>query len=500
MEISNEVLMKATHEDAKYVLSTLKSNNHEAYMAGGCVRDILLGLEPNDYDVTSSATPEEVRSIFPKTVAVGESFGVIKVICGDNRELDVATFRTDGQYSDNRRPDVVQYSRSAEEDVKRRDFTINAMLMDIDGKVIDYVGGQEDLKNKILRTVGSPFARFAEDSLRMMRAIRFSVRFGLKIDPETKSAIKSSASGIKTVSKERFTDEIIKSFAYGDCDRTFFLLKSLGIWHHWFDGHAIDGRDSWKVMIGLTAIEPGEPFILSLGLMVKESYYANEWYTHSLSLTNDQKNGVKNLLSHASEMLSFLRCPLRTQRRMMQWNDIPLVNRLLHCWEVAGLYSPNLITGETIETLLQRQAEVAAMGFPDALVNGNDLQEMGFIPGPLFADILTKIQDEQLEGTVGIGDNIRRFILHHFPFAPRTENGDLVDQMSFRRVIANCKHCGNNMSFEAEFNVRGKMITSTTRNPLGINTGYTFRHTIWAMCSKCSVRRMKKGFIVPANI
>lgn len=492
--------MKATHEDAKYVLNTLKSNNHAAYLAGGCVRDILLGLEPNDYDVTSSATPEEIRSIFPKTIPVGEAFGVIKVICGDNRELDVATFRTDGKYSDNRRPDVVQFSRSAEEDVKRRDFTINAMLMGVDGKVIDYVGGQEDLKNRILRTVGSPYARFAEDSLRMMRAIRFSVRFGLKIAPETKSAIKSSASGINTVSKERFTDELIKIFSYGDCDRAYFLLKSLGIWYHWFNGNVNEPRDSWKIMLALTAIEPGEPFILPLALIVKESYYPSNWYANSLSLTNQQRDGVKSLLDHSNEMILFLREPLRTQRRMMQWNDVPLVNRLMHCWKVAGIHPPNLATGETIETLLQKQAEVAAMGFPDALVNGNDLQEMGFIAGPLFTTILTKIQDEQLEGNLRKGDIIRNFILHHFPCAPRTENGTLIDRMSFRRVIANCKHCGNNMSFEAEFDVRGKMNTDTTKNPLGITEGYAFRNTIWTYCKKCSTKKMKRGFIVPAQI
>src|SRR5208337_2035535 len=132
--------MKANYEDARSVLRRLKHLGHTAYLAGGCVRDTLLGVQPNDYDITTSATPEEVQSAFDKTIPVGMSFGVIKVICGDNREMDVATFRRDGKYSDNRRPDSVEYSSSAEEDVKRRDFTINALLMDEDGKVLDYVG------------------------------------------------------------------------------------------------------------------------------------------------------------------------------------------------------------------------------------------------------------------------------------------------------------------------------------------------------------------------
>ncbi len=192
---------------AIHVVRELRRHGFQSYFAGGCVRDMLLGLEPTDYDVTTDATPNEVMRIFPETYAVGAQFGVVLVPVPKDGEreivppehphaVEVATFRSDGIYSDGRHPDQVQYSKSPEEDVQRRDFTINGLLMDpLDGdRVLDFVGGRADLDAGIIRAIGDPERRFLEDKLRMLRAVRFAARFGYAIDPPTLAAIQKSGS------------------------------------------------------------------------------------------------------------------------------------------------------------------------------------------------------------------------------------------------------------------------------------------------------------------
>src|SRR4051812_30998530 len=199
-------------EDAEAVLRRLREAGHVAYFAGGCVRDTLLGLQPKDWDVATDAPPQRVRQLFPRTQAVGAAFGVILVRQADS-QIEVATFRTDVSYEDGRRPTAVKFT-TAEEDAKRRDFTINGVFFDpIENKVIDYVGGQEDLKNKILRAIGEPNLRFEEDHLRLLRAVRFAARFDLSIDPTTTAAIKAHADNLKRISPERIADELRRMFA-----------------------------------------------------------------------------------------------------------------------------------------------------------------------------------------------------------------------------------------------------------------------------------------------
>src|SRR3954469_284403 len=180
------------------VVRTLREQNHQAFLVGGCVRDLLLGHEPADYDVTTDATPKEVMRIFPQTYAVGAQFGVVLVPCDDGARsasgvsdmpkgsvVEVATFRSDVGYSDGRHPDEGRFSKDPREDVERRDFTINGLLLDpIKDEVLDYVGGRQDLERRLIRTIGEPARRFAEDKLRMLRAIRFAARFEYEIDPE----------------------------------------------------------------------------------------------------------------------------------------------------------------------------------------------------------------------------------------------------------------------------------------------------------------------------
>src|SRR6266568_1377718 len=211
-------------ELANSICEMLQRNRHQALLVGGCVRDLLLGREPADYDVATDATPVEVAGLFPESVAVGAQFGVI-LIRKDGMKAEVATFRSDFGYSDGRHPDGVVYAKTAEQDVQRRDFTINGLLMRHDtGEVLDFVGGQKDLKAGIIRAIGEPVRRFTEDKLRMMRSVRFAARFGFGIEKATFEAIRAHAAEIKKVSAERLRDELTKLLTEGSARRGFELL------------------------------------------------------------------------------------------------------------------------------------------------------------------------------------------------------------------------------------------------------------------------------------
>src|SRR5579864_1797828 len=224
----------AVKDFAISIIRTLRERGHKAYLVGGCVRDLLLGREPADYDVATDATPDEVMSIFPQTYAVGVQFGVVLVpvdgSCSPEPSrkqcIEVATFRSDGLYSDGRHPDEVRFTRDPKEDVQRRDFTINGLLLDPlkNDQVLDFVGGRADLKSGIIRTIGEPHRRFAEDKLRMLRAVRFAARFGYQIDSDTMRSIRELASKVREVSRERIREELLKMLTEGAARRAFELL------------------------------------------------------------------------------------------------------------------------------------------------------------------------------------------------------------------------------------------------------------------------------------
>ena len=218
-------------ELAEQICSVLRTAGYQAYFVGGCVRDLRLGKEPADYDVTTDASPEQVGALFPLTIGVGAKFGVMLVPDWTRGledalvTVEVATFRSDVGYSDGRHPDAVVYTKTAEEDVKRRDFTINGLLLDPrTNDVLDYVGGREDLRAGIIRAIGDPEKRFREDKLRMLRAVRFAARFGYTIEPETFRAIQKLAPEIIQVSAERLRDELTKLLTEGSARRGFELL------------------------------------------------------------------------------------------------------------------------------------------------------------------------------------------------------------------------------------------------------------------------------------
>jgi poly(A) polymerase len=216
-------------ELAADICRKLQASGFKAYLVGGCVRDLLLNREPEDYDVATDAHPARVQELFPSSADVGARFGVILVVANSS-QVEVATFRSDVGYSDGRHPDRVEYSNSPEEDVRRRDFTINGLMMDVQTQqILDFVGGREDLLQRIVRAIGEPDLRFREDRLRMVRAVRFAARFGYVIEPATFQAILAAAPHITAVSAERLRDEITKLLTEGAARRAFELLDQTGL-------------------------------------------------------------------------------------------------------------------------------------------------------------------------------------------------------------------------------------------------------------------------------
>ena len=212
----------------KYIIDTFYENNYEAYMVGGCVRDCILGLSPNDYDITTSATPNITESLFNKTIPTGLDHGTVTVVI-NNENFEVTTYRTEGKYIDNRRPESVQFVSNIKEDLSRRDFTINAFAYNEQAGLVDYFDGLNDLNNKVIRAVGNPNIRFQEDALRMLRAIRFSCQLDFDIDIETFNAIKRNYSLIKNISVERIRDELCKILISNNPCKGLNLLKDTGI-------------------------------------------------------------------------------------------------------------------------------------------------------------------------------------------------------------------------------------------------------------------------------
>lgn len=212
----------------KKILHTLNKNGYDAYIVGGAVRDFLLGKKSSDIDITTNATPGTVMELFPEAYPTGIEFGTVTVML-EGEGYEVTTFRTDGEYLDGRRPEVVTFGETIEDDLSRRDFTINAMAMDADGKIIDIFGGQDDLRKGIIRAVGSPVKRFSEDALRILRAFRFSARYGFDIEAETFKAIKETKEGLRKISFERIRDEICKILLTDNVLDTFTAMYESGV-------------------------------------------------------------------------------------------------------------------------------------------------------------------------------------------------------------------------------------------------------------------------------
>jgi poly(A) polymerase len=420
-------------ELANSICDMLRRNGHQALLVGGCVRDLLLGREPADYDVTTDATPEQVMSLFPESVGVGAQFGVV-LIPRDKVKVEVATFRSDVGYSDGRHPDSVVYSTTAKEDVQRRDFTINGLLMRHDtGEVLDFVGGQADLKAAILRAIGEPSRRFAEDKLRMLRAVRFAARFRFTIESATFEAIRRHAAEVSQVSAERLRDELTKLLAEGAARRGFELLDDTGLLRQLLpDISAMKGieqppefhpeGDVWiHTRLMIEQLPPGCSATLAWGVLLHDvgkpatfkavsetgdrirfdghvdvGVRMAEDICRRFRFSNEETEQIAALVANHMRFKDVQQMRTSTLKRFVR---LPHFDEHLELHRLDCLSSHRRLDSYRLVQRFLADTPPEQVR-PPRLLTGDDLQQMGYPPGPLFSEILRSVEDAQLEGRV----------------------------------------------------------------------------------------------------
>jgi len=409
----------------------LQQAGHTAYFAGGCVRDELLGLDPHDYDIATSAKPSEVQKLFPHTQAVGAHFGVILVM-EHGRAFEVATFRSDHEYVDGRRPEMVTFS-TPEEDAERRDFTVNGMFHDpVADKFIDFVGGQADLKSKTLRAIGDPVARFREDKLRLLRAVRFAARFGYDIDPATWDAIKAHAADIHAVSAERIREELVKILAHPNRVRGFDLLDQSGLLREILpEIEKLKGCEQpaqfhpegdvfvhTRAMLEL--LPPDAPVGVALSVLFHDIGKPPTFRYHKdedrIRFSGHDRVGAE-MTERVMERLRFSRADtertVEAVRQHMVFKDVQNMRtaKLKRFMAREGFGDEMELHRVDCQSshgaldnydFLKAKAEEFANEplIPPPLVTGHDLMGLGWKPGPHFGPVLEAVQTAQLEGTL----------------------------------------------------------------------------------------------------
>lgn len=381
------------------VVEVLVGYGHIAYLAGGCVRDLLLGQDPKDFDVATDAKPEQIKEHFSKTASVGASFGVM-LVRDFGETIEVATFRSDGVYSDTRRPDSIKYS-SPEEDAHRRDFTINALFLDPMGtdktQIIDFVDGLVDVRDRILRAVGDPEERLKEDHLRALRAVRFAAKYDLTIDERTSNAIRAHASGLSGVSIERIGEEVRKMLLHPSRTRACVLIDELDLDNAIFgDVHPFEPQ----VMEQLPERVPYPTALVALAIgsghtITNDTSIITQQFRKALDLSNDDRDGMRSVLDSLASFAGAWGGLGEAQRKR-------LASRI---WvrEALGIY--HAIDHDAASKIAGEIEELASCfgGLkPDPLVTGEDLIALGLDPGPQFKAILDAVYDAQLEGRVEI--------------------------------------------------------------------------------------------------
>jgi len=437
-----------SRELANSICDALIRHGHQALLVGGCVRDLLLHREPADYDVTTDAAPERVLQLFPGSVGIGAQFGVV-LVPGDPGKVEVATFRSDVGFSDGRHPDRVVYSKTPQEDVARRDFTINGLLMRHDtGEVLDYVGGQDDLRARLVRAIGEPERRFSEDKLRMLRAIRFAARFGYALEPGTFAAVQKLASEIHVVSAERIREELTKLLTEGAARRGFELLDDSGLLLQLLpEISAMKGiaqppeyhpeGDVWvHTRLMLDGLPAGVPPTLAWGVLLHDVGKPPTF--RSASVTGDRirfdghvEVGVKmataiclrlrfsnddtaQILALVANHMKFKDVAQMRKSTLKRFVRLPAFSEHLELHRLDCLSSHGHL--EAYQALKNLLAETPPDQFrPPRLLTGTDLQDMGYVPGPHFQKMLTALEDAQLEGRVQTREQAIRFIETDYP-------------------------------------------------------------------------------------
>ncbi len=432
---------------AKELVTELREAGHKAFCVGGCTRDTLLSTEPKEYDITTSATPEEVSKIFQHTVPIGVSFGVILVIMG-KYQFEVATFRKDQGYSDSRHPDSVVYSSQEQEDVLRRDFTINGMLYDpISEEVIDYVDGISDLKNKIVRTIGDPNKRFNEDKLRMMRAIRFSSRYKFELDLETFHAIEELAADITQVSSERIRDEILKIITQSNPGHGIRMLSESGLLKYVLPDVEVmrgveqppefhpegdvfvhtcmvldklfenqEGVVSPELAMGALLHDVGKPPTFSVSDRIRFNGHDRLGADMSKSICKDLKFSNKQIeiiYALIKEHLKFKDVFKMKKSTLKRFIGMPhfeehMALHLADCQASHGMTAAYDFIMEKFDEFADEEIK------PAPLLSGKELIEMGYQPGPLFSEILDYVEEAQLEGSIKNAEEAKQLVTEKY--------------------------------------------------------------------------------------
>lgn len=408
------------------IIRALRDAGHTAYLAGGCVRDLLIGSAAKDYDIATDATPDRVQALFPKTQEVGASFGVV-LVKHDGVAIEVATFRSDGPYSDSRRPDTVVFS-TPEMDAQRRDFTINALFLDpLDtrdpagnpngnepvsaeprhpgaaeryteqGLVIDFVGGLEDIQRKVIRAVGDPDKRLAEDHLRALRAVRFASRYGFELDEQTAEAIRRHASELRGVSRERIGDELRRMLGHPSRHLAAWTLQYLGL-----DEPVLlePSRKAAPKRLGRIGDESCywtrlAAWAIDRGSIIEATQIAPlvARYREALNLSNEERDGLKAVLDGVAHLLRGWPGMTTAAQKRAAASD----------WFLEALRivaSENPEEGARIRTRVEQLQRTPSGLAPEPLVDGRTLIEAGFAPGPVFKRVLDAVYDAQLEDRV----------------------------------------------------------------------------------------------------
>ncbi len=462
-------------EAAFEIVRTLRARGYEAFFAGGCVRDLLLGREPADYDVATNATPDVVLEMFPRTFAVGAHFGVV-LVAPESEDAgfvtEVATFRSDLSYSDGRHPDGVVYTKTSEEDVKRRDFTINGLLLDplrggdfefashpsgkdkgaarvghpgLRGAVLDYVGGLDDLDAGVVRAIGRAEQRFEEDHLRMLRAVRFAARFGFELEAATKRAIRLLAPKIHAVSRERVRDELTKMLTEGHARRAFELLDETGLLNEVLPEVArMKGveqppqfhpeGDVWiHTLMLLEQLEPGCSETLAWGALlhdlgkpptfkrapdrirfdghVEMGVAMGEEICRRFRFSNEETHQVLALIENHMRFMDTQRMKESTLKRFFRLERFEehLALHRMDCMAASG----NLDHWEFVRERFFSMPEAVVR--PKPFITGRELIAAGYPPGMRFREMLRVAEDAQLEGTVASAEDALQLVRERFP-------------------------------------------------------------------------------------
>lgn len=437
---------------AKQICATLKAKGYQAYLVGGCVRDILLNREPADYDVATDATPDAVQKIFPRSLAVGAQFGVIVVLDESAVEhpaqVEVATFRSDIGYTDGRHPDRVSYTTSPEEDVRRRDFTINGLLLDPEtGQVLDFVGGRQDIEARVIRAIGDPVRRFTEDKLRMLRGVRFSARFNYVLDPLTSKAESQLAAEIAQVSAERLRDELTKILTEGAASQGFELLDSTGLLIHILPeisrmkGVAQPPEyhpegDVWiHTLLMLEKLPAGCSETLAWGVLLhdvgKPPTFAPPELTgdrirfnehaevgtrmaeaicRRFRFSNENTDQIAALVANHMKFKDVLKMKPATLKKFVRQPRFEehLDLHRLDCLSSHGNLQNYEYTRDFIRSTPPEEVR------PPRLLTGDDLKAMGFAPGPAFSEILDAVENAQLDGKIADRSQAIRLVEEEF--------------------------------------------------------------------------------------